>query len=97
MYIFYFKNSGFIFTHLVTQNITFPDYSDVNVGPITSGYMDRGHDAMVTMTNLTIQEFMEIYSDIESEINQVKRGFKSKISLKDSLFLTLVMLKYYFK
>ena len=82
----------------ITQNITFSDDSDVNVeDPITSGFMDRGHEAMIAMTNLTIGEFMEIYSDVESEINQVKRGPKPKISSKYSLFLTLVMLKDYFK
>ena len=82
----------------ITQNITFSDDSDVNVeDPITSGFMDRGHEAMIAMTNLTIGEFMEIYSDVESEINQAKRGPKPKISPKDSLFLTLVMLKGYFK
>jgi hypothetical protein len=33
----------------------------------------------------------------ESEINQVKRGQKPKISPKYSLFLTLMMVKGYFK
>ena len=59
--------------------------------------MDRGNEAMVTMTNLTIGEFMEIYSDVESEINIIRRGPKPKISPKDSLFMTLVMLKGFFK
>ena len=82
----------------ITQNITFSDDSDVNVeDTITSGFMDRGHEAMIAMTNLTIGEFMEIYSDVESEINQAKRGPKPKISPKDSLFLTLMTLKGYFK
>ena len=81
-----------------TQNVTFSDDGDINVDdPITSEFMDRGNEAMVTMTNLTIGEFMEIYSDVESEINVVKRGPKPKISPKDSLFMTLVMLKGYFK
>ena len=39
---------------------------------------------------------MKIYSDVESEINQVKRGPKPKISPKDSLFLTLEMLSNMF-
>ena len=61
----------------ITQNITFSDDSDVNVeDPITSGFMDRGHEAMIAMTNLTIGEFMEIYSDVESEINQAKNFTK---------------------
>ena len=65
----------------ITQNITFSDDSDVNVeDPITSGFMDRGHEAMIAMTNLTIGEFMEIYSDIEEKMNVVKRLSKSKIS-----------------
>ena len=44
-----------------TQNITFSGYSDVNVeDPITSQFMDRVHESMVTMTNLTIGEFMVV-------------------------------------
>ena len=44
-----------------TQNITFSDDSDVNVeDPITSQFMDRVHESMVTMTNLTIGEFMVV-------------------------------------
>ena len=44
-----------------TQNITFSDDSDVNVeDPITSEFMDRVHESMVTMTNLTIGQFMVV-------------------------------------
>ena len=45
----------------ITQNITFSDDSDVNVeDPITSEFMDRVHESMVTMTNLTKGEFMVV-------------------------------------
>ena len=45
----------------ITQNITFSDDNDVNVeDPITSQFMDRVHESMVTMTNLTIGEFMVV-------------------------------------
>ena len=38
-----------------TQNITFSDDNDANVEYlITSGFMDRGHEAMMTMTNYKI-------------------------------------------
>ena len=54
--------------------------------------MDIGIGSMVIMTNLTIGEFMEIYSDIEEKMNVVKRLPKSKISPKDGCFMILVML-----
>ena len=38
-----------------TQNINFSDDNDVNVeDPITSEFMDRCYEAMITITNLTI-------------------------------------------
>ncbi len=40
---------------------------------------------------------MEIYSIVESAIQHAKRGPRPKVSPKDSLFLTLVMFKSYFK
>ena len=44
----------------------FFDDHDINVGYlIMDGFIDFGIEPTVIMTNLTILEFMEIYSDIE--------------------------------
>ena len=38
-----------------TQNITFSGDNDVNVEyPITSGFMDKGNETMIAMTNYKI-------------------------------------------
>ena len=65
--------------------------------PIVNGFIEKGNDAFLTMINFTIGEFMQIYADVETEIQIVRRGPLPKISPKDSLFLTLAMLKGYFK
>ena len=70
---------------------------DLENNPISDGFIERGDSAMITMTNLNIGEFMEIYSIVESVIQHVKRDPRPKISPKDSLLLTIVMLKNYFK
>ena len=76
--------------HLIDDDLDTED-------PIVSAFIEKGNDAVLTMTNLNIGEFMEIYADVEKEIKIVRRGPKAKISPKDCLFLTLVMLKGYFK
>ena len=70
---------------------------DLENNPIPDGFIERGDSAMITMTNLNIGEFMEIYSIVESVIQHVKRGPRPKISPKDRLFRTIVILKNYFK
>ena len=81
-----------------TKNIdVFQIKEDLENNPISDGFIERGDSAMITMTNLNIGEFMEIYPIVESVIQHVKRGPRPKISPKDSLFLTIVMLKNYFK
>ena len=64
---------------------------------IFNGISEQGEKAMITMTNFTPDEVLELFSIVEKYLQPSKCGRKPNLCPLDSFVLTLVCLKHYEK